>query len=317
MRNLPTLHTIFSIVFSTNRLWTFLLCSFCTLFSARLSAQPMSAAAILDGEPKLDTTGWAVKGNLGINLTSIGLSNWAGGGQNATSILGLLNFTANFKSPSFAWDNAVELGYGLTWLGNQAPAVKSDDRIIFISKASIPMAERLRLSALVDFRTQFTVGENNAEPVGSENRKISNIFAPAFLTAALGASWKPADYMTILLAPATGRIVIVGDPELSARGVFGVPAGKTVLAEIGALLNFQLKRDIFENVNLATRLNVFSPYQNFTAPIVNWENIVILKVNKFLNVSLAGDLIYGVPVTNSANLLQMRGVIAIGFVLPF
>ncbi len=267
--------------------------------------------------PPMDTTGWSVKGNFGINFTSIGLSNWAGGGDNATSILGLLNLTANYHTKTFAWVNAAEFGYGLTWLGPNPSARKSDDRIIIISKAGLAAAENLRWTAFLDFRTQFAIGEDYSRPVGSEQRKISNLFAPAFLTVALGAEWKPADYMSVLVAPVTGRFIFVGDPDLSRRGAFGVPAGQSSFANLGALVNVQLKRDIWENVNVATRLNVFAPYSNFTAPIVNWENLIILKVNKFLNVSLAGDLIYGVPVPNSTNLLQLRGIAAIGFVLPF
>jgi hypothetical protein len=285
-------------------------------FSISTLAQP-SAADLRAAKPKRDTTGWTVKGNFGINFTSIGLSNWSGGGNNATSILGLLNFTANYHAQMFALDNAVELGYGLTWVSPDPNARKSDDRIIIISKAGLVATENLNWTGLLDFRTQFTLGEDYTKPVGSDTRKLSNIFAPAFLTLALGAEWEPAKDMSVLVAPVTGRIVIVGDPDLSSRGSFGVAPGQTALAEFGALVNFQLKRDVWENVNLFTRLNVFTPYRNFAAPVVNWENIIILKVNKFLNVSLAGDLIYGVPVTNSTNLLQLRGVAAIGFVLPF
>lgn len=281
-----------------------------------LFAQP-GADDILKASPAMDTTGWTVKGNFGINFTSIGLSNWASGGDNATSILGLLNFTANYRTKTFAWDNAAEFGYGLTWLGPNPSARKSDDRIIIVSKAGLVAAENLRWTGFLEFRTQFTIGEDYSKPVGNEERKISNLFAPAFLTTALGITWKPVDYMSILVAPVTGRFVFVGDPDLARRGAFGVAAGQTSLANLGALVNVQLKRDIWENVNLGTRLNIFSPYSNFTMPIINWENLIILKVNKFLNVSLAGDLIYGVPVPNSTNLLQLRGIAAIGFALPF
>ena len=288
------------------------ICCLATRTNAQVGADDLRKAI-----PAMDTTGWTVKGNIGINFTSIGLSNWSGGGNNATSILGLLNFTANYHTKTFAWDNAAEFGYGLTWVSPETNARKSDDRIIIISKAGLAAAENLRWTGLLDFRTQFTLGEDYTKPSGTEARKLSNLFAPAFLTLALGAEWKPMDYMSVLVAPVTGRIVIVADADLARRGAFGVAAGQNTLVELGALLNVQLKRDVWENVNLATRLNVFAPYISFGKPIVNWENLIILKVNKFLNVSLAGDLIYGVPVINSTNLLQLRGVAAIGFVLPF
>ncbi|MCS6808520.1 MAG: DUF3078 domain-containing protein [Bacteroidota bacterium] len=289
---------------------------FCLYSVVYAHAQP-GAEDLRKATPTLDTTGWTIKGNFGINFTSIGLLNWAGGGDNATSILGLLNAVVNYHTLSFAWDNAAEFGYGLTWLGPNPSARKSDDRIIIISKVGIAAAEHLRWTGFLDFRTQFTVGEDYTKPSNSELRKLSNFFAPAFLTIALGAEWKPENFLSILVAPITGRFVFVNDSALAQRGSFGVPAGQTSLANIGTLVNFQFKRDIWENVNVATRLNIFSAYTDFSAPIINWENLMILKINRFLNVSLTGDLIYGVPVPNSSSLLQLRGIIAIGFALPF
>jgi hypothetical protein len=279
----------------------------------------MDAEAIRSAAPVMDTSNtWTIKGNAGINLTNLTLSNWGGGGDNATSLLGLFNIGANYKSPTFSWDNALELGYGLTWLGVNAAPRKSDDRIILISKAAVAAAPNLRWTGIVDFRTQFTDGVDYKLPALP---LISSLFAPAFLTAAIGAEWKPAEFVSVLVAPVTGRIVIVQVPTLAEK--YGLVAGNTSRGDFGALLNVQFKKEVFENVNLQSRLNVFAPYSSLSKMAVVWENLLIFKVNTFLNVSWATDILYDEKISVSRNdgtvgpATQFRSSLAIGFVLPF
>lgn len=56
--------------------------------------------------------GWKFGGAAGLNFSQTALSNWAGGGQNSISIVGILNGFASFKQENFFWDNALELGLG-------------------------------------------------------------------------------------------------------------------------------------------------------------------------------------------------------------
>ena len=53
------------------------------------------------------------------------------------------------------------------------------------------------------------------------------------------------------------------------------------------------KRDIFENVNFGTKLELFSDYLNNPQNIdVNWQVAIVLKVNSWLNVNITSELIY-------------------------
>ena len=269
-----------------------------------------------------DTTkNWTFKNNIGANFTQIGLKNWAGGGQNAVSVIGLFSGSAAYTNNDVTWESTLELGFGVTKL-DTTPFRKSDDRIILLSKFTkgITTKAPLNYSAALDFRTQFAIGRDfrTVDSLGN-SPKISNFFSPAYLILALGIEYKPVDYFTITLAPATGRIIFVLDEELSNAGAFGVDVGKNVNAELGWNLNAQFKKELFQNVTLQSRLNLFNAYENLGNLVVNSETLLLFKVNDYLNASFALDIFYDdkVQVVRDDKTVgpstQIRNTIALGF----
>lgn len=262
---------------------------------------------------------WKVDGNLGLNFSQVALRNWAGGGKNTVAVLGLFSMSVNYGQDVYAWENSMELGYGLTKLGDD-PFRKSDDRITLISKASRAANDQFRYTALVDFRTQFAIGRDFDHPdsVTGEFPKISNLMAPAFLITALGVEYKPVDYFSILLSPLTGRTVIVLDDDLSAVGAFGVTPGDKALLDLGSFVNALFKKELMDNVMLQSRLNLFSRYKEPDKIVVTWENVVTLKVNSYLNATLATDVLYDEHIDvlredgTTGPATQIRNALAIG-----
>ena len=86
---------------------------------------------------------------------------------------------------------------------------------------------------------------------------------------------------------------MVLDTALSNDGAFGLDTGATTRIELGAFLKASFKKDIMENVNLETKLDLFSNYLENPQNIdVNWETYINMKVNSFLTVSVMTHLIY-------------------------
>jgi hypothetical protein len=203
-------------------------------------------------------------------------------------------YKANYIRDNYTWNNYLELGYGLTKIGD-VEFRKSDDRIIFVSQAGIAAGQTMNHSLLVDFRTQFTDGRNYIgvfDSVSGTFPLTSTFLAPAFLTTALGMEIKPTSSLSILIAPLTGRTTIIANRLLSEQGAFNVTKGHTIKAFLGALLNAHFNDQIFENVTLNSRLNVFSPFSSPDLMVVNWENLLSMKVNSFIKVTLSLDVFY-------------------------
>jgi len=268
-----------------------------------------------------DTTKyWSQGGNIGLNFSQVSLSNWAGGGKSTVSITGLTNLFANYKSETSIWDNSLELGYGLTKLEGQEFR-KSDDRIMLISKYGLKANDVLSYSALLDFRTQFTQGYKYLDD--GQITLISNFLAPAYVNLGAGLTYRPADWVEIMFAPISNRLVVVLDDTLSNQGAFGVEKGKHIRSDLGMNFNFFLKKELMTNVTFQTRFSIFAPYETLTTAVVTWETLLNLKVNDYITASFATDLLYDekIAITRDNGTVgpatQFRSVLAIGFGYKF
>lgn len=61
---------------------------------------------------------WKFGGVVSINGQQVSLTNWAAGGNNSISIGGLVNVFAKYRKGKVAWDNVLELGYGVIKQGD-------------------------------------------------------------------------------------------------------------------------------------------------------------------------------------------------------
>ena len=88
-------------------------------------------------------------------------------------------------------------------------------------------------------------------------------------------------------------MTFVLDSRLSDAGAFGVKPSKKALAEIGTLAVASYKRKLAENINLVTKLTLFTPYnKNFGNIDINWDMMIAFKINKFLTTTLTTNLVY-------------------------
>lgn len=278
-----------------------------------------------------DTTqGWKKGGVFALNLAQTSLTNWAAGGQNSFAVNGMLSTFANYKRDKTVWVNSLDLGYGLLKQGN-AGYRKTDDKFDFLSKYGYEAFKSFYYAALFNFKTQMAQG--NKYNADNSKTKISNLFAPAYLTVALGLDYKPSAYFSAFIAPLTGKITFVTDKELSDAGSFGVKPGEKTLSEFGGYLRAiytknDFKSEFLKNVTFTTKIDLFSNYikkpQNV---VVNWETLIAFKVNKFLSANINTQLIYDdkirVPVVRNGepasigSLVQFKEILGVGFSYNF
>ncbi len=236
-----------------------------------------------------DTSYWKKGGAGSITFSNVSLNNWAAGGQNSVSLNSYLGLYANYSKARTTWENSLDLGYGLLKQG-QGDFVKSDDKINFSTKYGYRLTReegKWYFSALADFKSQFAEGLDESDSV------ISRFLAPGYLIIATGIDYKVRDYFSVSLAPVTGKFTFVTDETLYNNGAYGVDPGSKARAELGSFLRMKFKKDIFDGVNYESRLELFSNYmENFGNIDVNWENIFIMKINKFLSANLITQLLY-------------------------
>lgn len=265
-----------------------------TIIALAFTSMNHTKAQVTDGEKhlrniKLDgETGWKTENNLNIAFSQVSLTNWAAGGQNSMSVNGRFNGFYNYKKQRMAWDNQVDLGYGLLKQGKTVWQ-KTDDRFELMSKLGYRLSETLNVAGLANFKTQFAPGYSDPE----HENLISDAFSPAYFLGAIGLDLKKGENFTLFVSPLTTKMTIMLNDSLSDAGAFGVDPGKKFRAEVGGYIRMLWKHDLMKNVNLQTKLDLFSNYlKNPQFVDVNWEVLVLMKINKYLSVNVNTMLIY-------------------------
>ena len=314
---------------------------FFTVFFAIFISSPK--AQIVDAEDDLkaisidSTDGWEFHGLTSLNISQVGLTNWAAGGQSSIAANGIINLTADWKKGPSIWNNSLYLGYGVLRQGTRilttsGPFIKTEDRIELSSKYGKQISEHWYYAGLVNFNTQATPGYSYP----NDSVIISKFLAPAYLLVAFGMDYELDEVFSAFIAPMTLKMTFVNDDSLAHNGAYGVePAqfddaglliseGKKFRSEYGGFLRVMFKKTFMENVTLTSKLSLFSNYAHNPQNIdVAWENLLELKVNKFISATISTHLIYDddIAITdadgNVGPRTQFKEMVGIGFSYKF
>ena len=281
------------------------------------------AAFAQDEQPQ----GWTHKGNIGLNIGQNYFTNWAAGGQSSITGQAMFNYEIHYLKNKFKWDNTLNTALGYSIFDFKKKPVKMDDKIEFTSLATLKATKHLNYGAELAFRSQFAKGFDYAT---DSTHYISKFLAPAYVTLGLGIEWVPSPHFSLYFSPITGRMTIVNDDHLAEIGAFGVNsldandtiqhAVNKIRYEFGARAVAKFQYPLAKNIDFSSKLELFSNYLNHPERIdVDWQNMLVLKVNDWLNANLSTHLIYDYdipfPDVEKGSKVQFKEVLAIGFMI--
>lgn len=295
-------------------------------------AAGFSSAQVTEAENKIRTQstdsidGWEKGIATFINVSQTSLTNWSAGGENSLSINSLINAHANLKKGKSNWENSLDIGYGILKQGDNDGFIKTDDKIDMVSKFGYRAFGKWNYAALLSLKTQMTNGYNYP----NDSIAISKFLAPGYILGAAGLDYKPNDYFTAFVAPITTKITLVNDQALADSGAFGVDPGKKSRIELGGYIRMAFQKELIENVNFGTKIDLFSNYLNNPQNIdINWETLLTLKANKYFSATLSTVLIYDDDIkfeedTNNDGEIDSKGpriqfkeILSLGITLKF
>lgn len=266
---------------------------------------------------------WNHGGFVGFNISQSHFSNWTSGGQDNVNGLGTFKYNMNYLNGKSKWDNTLDLALGYSYFDLDKKPLKTDDRINFSSLYGYDVVkDELFVTANLNFQSQFA---NGYDYKNDSTNRISAFLAPAYLTVGLGAQYTPAKWFSLNLAPASGRLTIVNDKDLSDKGAFGVTPGKIFRMELGAQLTANVSYEIFKNVTFTSKLIVFYDYMQ-TRDLnalekeygcrldLDWDNALVMKVNDWLNCNVTARLVYDEDIKpiEGESFLQFKEVLSVG-----
>ncbi len=296
--------------------------TFLLLWSGMIFGQLTDVETKLKNAAKTDTIKSWKKGALfNVGFNQVTLSNWAAGGNNSISGNGVANFHLNYIGKKCSWENNLVSGYGILKQNNEG-IQKTDDNIELTSTFGKKATDRWFYSGLLNFKSQFADGFNYP----NDSVKISAFLAPGYLLGAVGMNYKLKDYFTLFVSPITSKTTFVLDDTLSKAGAFGVDPDKNIRNEVGGYVRCNFQKEIMKNIKLTSSLGLFSNYiENPENIDINWDLLILMKVNKFITASINANLIYDddVIITQDKNgdgineingpRIQFKEIIGVGF----
>lgn len=267
---------------------------------------------------------WKKKLNFGININQAAFSsNWTGGGVNSIGLNSVFNYKANYAKDRHSWDNEIGLLFG--FVNNKGQGYrKTNDRIFLDTKYGFKLNDKWDLFTSLNFLSQFAQGfkyEDDANGV-EQSLLISDFLAPAFITSAWGLEYHPVTYFKIRMAPFAPRLTVVSDNNGRFDAVdpvtpYGVEVGESTRFEWLALQIFaEFNKDIAPNLNLAWRYILYANYETLDFDKIDHrlEALITAKVNKFINVSFGGIMVYDYDQIDE---VQFSQLFTLGFAYTF
>jgi hypothetical protein len=261
---------------------------------------------------------WKTKTSVGINVNQAAFSdNWKGGGVNSFALGGLINYKAEYSKESYSYVSEVILQYGKIKNKSQLQK-KTTDRIYWDNKAAIQLSKNWYFFGSLNFESQFDRGfAYSKDKSGNEIEKLlSKFMSPGYLTESIGFEYKPNKFFSTRIGTGTARQTFVLDTALYRTNPnnFGVIKGKNFRNELAFQIVTAYEKEIFANIMLKTRYNMFIPYDNFGHIDHRLDINVVAKINRSMNVSVTGVGLYD---RDTDNKIQGSQTLALGLTFVF
>ena len=277
-----------------------------------LLAAPLAAA---QDTPLTEEEGWRSSLAASLAASQSAFSNWQEGGVNALAATSALEGSFSRITGRVRQDHELRFAFGVL-KQDTLDVRKAEDQIRFASAVLYNADGPFEPTFSADLRTQFAAGFDYNPEEGEypalvyapgRRLKVSDAFAPAFLTQSLGVTWDPKPYARARLGLGLKETVVSIE---RLRPVYGNRLDQPIRVEAGidALLRFQ--KEVLENVTFRSRFTSFYAFQGFDeAPDVLWENGLVMKINSLLNVTVEGALLYDADVSRD---VQLKEVVQLG-----
>jgi hypothetical protein len=228
---------------------------------------------------------WKFDGTFLFHVHESTFTNWASGGDNQLASKMILKPIIKYDNGKWSWENTFDLRYGQQRNAREA-VKKNEDEIIFTSKVGKRFSENWKFSSMYTFNSQFT-------PYKENDRIQSAFMAPAYTNVSIGFDYDPNKNYTIYMTPLNMRNTWVFNDSLSARGEYMVKPGSNLRFRFGPSFLITYKGEISKNILLDTKLGYFQDVvDGLGDPVVNWDALLNMKVNKFISASFSFTLFY-------------------------
>jgi len=223
-----------------------------------------------------------------LNLSQVSYTDWAAGGSNALAYNLLIDGRSFDEEVHTNWTTNYKFSYGEARLGSLGLR-KTDDKIDIESILAYNMSEHFDPYASVTFKSQFTTSFKYDDAAGTKTA-VSGFLDPAIATQAVGMSYHHAASFKTRLGLAVRETF-----TNHYNAYTDDPATTTVIEKSKIEGGFEsvteLVLELDSNILLKSKLELFAPFKTLDVITVRSDNMLAMKVNKYIVASLGVQLI--------------------------
>jgi len=270
------------------------------LFQTTFLVALIVSAAIPAYASETDTVmGWKNQIITGANLTQTSYTNWAQGGTNTFAWVLTLDGRFYYNQPEWAFTNTYSFAYGRSKVQNQGNRMLSD-KIEVDAMYAYKLSLLVNPYAAINFKSQFDQGfKYDKAGVGTP---VSKFMDPGYLTESAGMGFVVNDEVKTRVGAALQQIFTENYSALYADG-------KTFKQQGGLESVTDISYPFYENMNLASKLELFWPFESPRRVIVRSDNTISARVNALVKVTFNWQIISDPRVQAKT---QSRHILAVG-----
>jgi hypothetical protein len=228
---------------------------------------------------------WKFDGTFIFNLNESTFTNWVAGGDSQIGTSSLLKPVFVYDNAKWAWNIELDIRHGLHKI-NSEKSKKSEDVLRMEMRIGRHISDKWKFSALYTINTQ-------ERPSWDGDKLISTFMAPCYTNISLGFDYNATKKLNIYMTPLNIRTTYVLNDTLSARGDFGVQPGSRVLYKLGPSFFIKYMNEVTKNIFVDTKFGYFqNVLDGLGDPVINWDAIISMKVNKYIATSFTFALFY-------------------------
>ncbi len=229
---------------------------------------------------------WVPTAVAGLNVSQLALSNWTQGGENALTWTLSGNLGLKYVSEGWTFRNGLKVDYGRSKLGGGSFQT-NDNNFYLESVLSRNIGWKVDPYVSNIIRTTIAPGYSYATETPKE---IANFFDPGYVTQSLGFAYQRLKGFSTMLGIAVQEVFAnkftqyTDDPATTKiesfkfeTGLQSITTGKFVLAD---------------NLLMTSSLTLFTRFKSLDVWDVRWDNVIVAKINNWLNVNFSYLLIY-------------------------
>ena len=181
------------------------------------------------------------------------------------------------------FENMMEIKLGfITAPSDTVHSYKTNsDLFRLYSKLGVKAFEKWYYTLTAEFKTQFFPNYKT-----NSNDLVSNFLSPMQLKLSLGMDYKLSKdkyNISVFCGPLTYKYVSLRDDDIVNPSAFEVEAGHSKANLYGSELNIDVTWKIRSNITWRSKFYYFTTYEKV---LINWENTMDFKLNRYLTTSI-------------------------------